>query len=355
MLETEVLIVGGGPAGATAGRYLSEKGIENIIVQRNCDFLKPCGGGIRSTAFSEFNIDTSIVEKKVKKVEIGFKDKRLSIDISDSPIYIVNRRVFDKYLREKAKKAGSIIIEGRLVSIKKESSIISTIKTREGKIYIKSRYLISADGVNSTVRKQVSGSYPERIPVSYIDLENIDTDRCSFFFGEKIAGRYYGWVFPHFSGVNIGTYKGKINDFLTFLGVKTLKKPKGYFIPVWKKDEPFYKENIFFVGDSAGQVMPFTFEGIYFAMKSGFIVSQIISENKNPSEYERLWKEMFYNQFYSLKNLQKIFLKNDFSISVMIKLFENPYIQREMIKLWLGKRSVSVDIKFFLRVLKRVI
>ncbi len=356
MIKTNVLIVGGGPAGSTVSRYLSKNGIENILVQKNCDYRKPCGGGIRYTAFKEFDLNTSVAEKKVEKIEIGFKEKRIFIDIKETPIFIVDRKKFDKYLRELAKKEGSSVIEGSFLDFYEENGfIISRIKVGDKTIAVKSKYLIAADGVNSVIRKKVFKEPLKKVPVQYVDIPDKDTDRCSFFFGEEIADKYYGWVFPHFEGINIGTYKGKLENFLKYLGIETNIKPKGFFIPLWEENIPVYKKNIFFVGDSAGQVLPFTFEGIYYAMASGKILADVLSNKGSGKDYLALWNERFFSQFSTLKKLQNIFLKNNISIFFMIKLFENEYIQREMIKLWLGKRTVDINIGFFIRTAKRIL
>ena len=354
MEQIDILIVGGGPAGATAGRFLSEKGFDVLLVQRNCDYRKPCGGGIRSEAFSTFEIDPNIAEKTVNEINIFFKEKKVSINIEETPIYIVDRKKFDKYLRQKAKEKGSTIIEGSVVDFELFNNYqISTVKTKDDVLKVKSRYIIAADGVNSIFRKKLFGSYGKRIPVSYVDIPDMKTDTCSFYFGDEIAYKYYGWVFPHFEGVNIGTYKGRLGNFLSYLGIKTDIKPKGYFIPLWE-NPVFYKDGVFFAGDSASQVMPFTFEGIYFAMEGGYLVFEAIAEEK-PFLYEELWKKKFFNQFSSLKKLQDIFLHSNFTISLLIRLFENPYIQREMVKFWLGQRDVQIDLGFFVRLAKRII
>ncbi len=355
MIKTEVLVVGGGPAGATTGRFLSERGIENIIIHRNCEYRKPCGGGIRYTTFDEFEIEKDIAHSTVKKIEIGFKNKKIKIDISEHPILIVDRKKFDKYLRLKAKEKGSNIIEGLFLDFKNEKGyIVSTIRTHEKEVKIRSRYLVAADGVNSTIRKKIFGRYPDRISVQYIDLKGKKTETCSFFFGNSIAYKYYGWVFPHFDGVNIGTYRGKLKNFLGYLNIDVEKKPKGFFLPIWKEKEVFFKDNIFFVGDSAGQVTPFTFEGIYPAMKSGKILADVLGKGKKPEEYAKQWNKIFYNQFSTLKKLHNIFSFNEIGIYFLMRLFENRYIQKEMIKLWLGKREVKVDLRFILRTIRRI-
>ena len=52
----DVVVIGGGPAGATAARYLSRHGGRVALVEKDLNYAKPCGGGVPSTAFEEFGI-----------------------------------------------------------------------------------------------------------------------------------------------------------------------------------------------------------------------------------------------------------------------------------------------------------
>ena len=66
MLRTKVLIIGGGPAGSTAARFLAKEGIDTILLERNFSFVKPCGGGIPDAAFDELGIPRNIIKKMSK-------------------------------------------------------------------------------------------------------------------------------------------------------------------------------------------------------------------------------------------------------------------------------------------------
>jgi len=128
----------------------------------------------------------------------------------------------------------------------------------------------------------------------------------------------------------------------------------GYKIPHYD-NTIFYKERVFFVGDSASQVLPFTYEGIYYSMSAAKILSEVLIHKEEPSAYERRWKEKYKKKFDTLLKLQKLFLKNNFMINVMMRLYKSKHIQNQMIGLWLGERELEVNLSFILRILKRIV
>ena len=75
-LETHTLIIGGGPAGSTLARKLSINNISNILIEKNDNYDKPCGGGIKSIVYEEFNIPKSIESKRVTKFDLFSPNKK---------------------------------------------------------------------------------------------------------------------------------------------------------------------------------------------------------------------------------------------------------------------------------------
>ncbi len=358
MLETDILIIGGGPAGSTVAKYLSIAHVDNVLVQRNFDFRKPCGGGVRMDSFDEFEIDKALIKKRVNEITLVYKSKKIEIDVTKTPLAIVDRVEFDTALRNAAREKGTKLYEAAFVSLERfDTHVISKIKLNGEYVEIKSNYVIAADGVNSKIRKLVNGDEVSSLLTHYTDLTSKSYDSCQFHFGEEVAKRHYAWAFPHANGSNVGTVaddedclaKLKIN-----LDVSEETKNFGYKIPKFENNV-FYKERVFFVGDSASQVLPFTYEGIHYAMSSAKILSEIVIQKREPIEYEKEWNKKHQKRFSSLLKLQKVFLYNDFMIAVMMKLYESKYIQRQMVSFWLGDRDLDVNLAFFLRMFKRVI
>ena len=358
MIETEVLVVGGGPAGASAARYLAMHGRNTILIQRNLNFKKPCGGGLRMDAFETFDLDHDLIEKCVNTIELVYKDTRIAVDISKTPLAIVDRVAFDTSLREKAVHAGAKLYKATWIDCEIfDTHIISKIKLADHDLFVRSRYLIAADGVNSKIRQRINKDHVPSLLTCYADIHSQSYDTCAFHFGSKVAGQYYAWAFPHAQGANIGTVFGcekTLTQLKEELYIDAPTKNRGYAIPEFENNL-FYKDRVFFVGDSASQVLPFTFEGIYYAMCSAKILADVVSEDQAPQEYEKRWNQHYAKAFMTLRRLQKIFLCNDFMITIMMGLFKSHYIQRQMVELWRGNREVHINLGFFIRVLKRLI
>ena len=80
-------------------------------------------------------------------------------------------------------------------------------------------------------------------------------------------------------------------------------KVKGYPIPKWNENIVIQKNNVYFVGDAAGQVMPFTFEGIFYSIYSAKILAKSIIYNL---DYKKEWEKVFLKKYKFMKFLETI-------------------------------------------------
>lgn len=340
---TNTLIIGGGPAGSTLARKLAIKNVDTILIEKNFSFDKPCGGGVKSIIFEEFNIPQEYEYKKIKTFSLFSPENKVDIDLSKTPISIVLRKEFDEANRQLAKRDGAQVIEGRYKGIEYlDNFIIAKIKTKEKILKIKTKYLVGADGVTSSVKKDLFGSYPNSILTQYCNVLSNSIDRCEFHFGKEFAPKEYAWVFPHGNKLSVGTVLRKENrsnnlfkNFKDTIVKNDTTKTKGFYIPYWKKNTLLYKNNVFFVGDAAEQVLPFTYEGIYYAMKSAELLSEAIILDK-PELYETNWNKKYKKRFKFFRITQTIFLSSDFMIEKMLKFFKNKKLQQSGLNYWEG-------------------
>ena len=325
----KILIIGGGPAGATVSRLLAKDFDVTLIQDREWD--KPCGGGTKSKVFDEFDIPKEIIKHQLDNVIIEYKNKKIQIDLKGKNLSIVKRSEFDKTLRDLAKKEGVNLIYGKFKDFTEKKAIIEINKE---KILFDYDILIAADGVNSLVRKKLGLKPIPKIITHYQRIENYKVNSCEFFFDKNLGGDYYAWAFPHMEKTHIGSVGESFKNLCNYLGVNI--KPKGYFIPTWQEGITIQKDNIYFVGDAAGQVMPLSFEGIYYAIKSAEILANSI---KNNLDYTNEWNKRFLKEFKFMKKLENI-MKNPILRSLMIKAQNIKKIQNISVDMWLGKFKV---------------
>jgi geranylgeranyl reductase len=353
MLRTKVLVIGGGPAGSTASRMLAREGVDTLLVERNFSFVKPCGGGFPSPAFGEFDIPTDAVKMQVDTVKIvSPTGEELLIPLSGGTISIVDRSCFDPILRKKAAESGATLLEARFVRFKEVGKTMTAeVATGEGCTDIRADYVIAADGVNSRVRAALD----IRPAPSFLTMTErrggVHTDLCEFWFGSSHAPLFYSWVFPTGSGISVGTGSIDSRAVKTFLqlfierrgldkgregaeadGQRSLRT---YKIPLWL-DDLYHKGRVLFAGDAAGQVMPMSYEGIYYAMKSGEFAARAILNGKM-RDYRALWRRSFLKSFSIMKRIWEHFVKNDERADRLVQLLKKPQVQNAAIGIWLKK------------------
>jgi len=314
--ESDVAIIGAGPAGSTAAFLLSKVGL-NVILIDKCFFPrdKLCGGLVSTKALKLlerfFNeTEESLKEKQIinfssNKFEFVCKKKSLAKCYIKIPTHFVERTVYDKFLLDKAVDSGVKIIYGE--EVKKVDLDSNNLITSKGNT-ISSKYIIGADGSNSILRKEFEnmGALDKEAWLTNLgfaletfiakDKLSFETDIMYLYFGYMKTG--YAWVFPNKDKVVVGIggllkelnnkdFKNIFNSFLISLGLdkKTvddcIENIRGHPIPFGNFIEnPVYKNTIL-IGDAAGLVNPVTGEGIYYAQRSAEVAVDAILENYN--------------------------------------------------------------------------
>ena len=362
----DVVVVGGGPSGALAARTLASAGVKVSLVEKSFKRIKPCGGATPSKTFEEFNLPRTEIVRKIKTLSaVSPQGHRFDIPLKNGYLAMIERETFDHALRKQAEEAGADLREAEFIGIKDEHKKICITVNESGKMRdISSDFLVAADGINSrTVKaaglKSLPGFYTiqEEIEMQGAeDFHNLQT--CELWFGALHAHHFYSWVFPKKKYVDIGTgsMNGKVmKDLLKNFKIRRHIHGEGtqkvYRLPLQWRD-PLVKGNILFVGDAAGLVMPLSYEGIYYAMKSGKIAAEAII-NGSPKLYDKQWNKKFRKQFKLMKGLKKYFFKNDSTMEHIFRLHERSEVLQISMKLWLEK-DVRLSLLFsYLNFFKR--
>ncbi|BBU55410.1 hypothetical protein KU6B_16750 [Mameliella alba] len=108
----DVIVVGGGPAGATAAEDLARSGHRVALLDR-AGRIKPCGGAIPPRLIADFDIpDDQLVARITTARMISPTGRRVDIPIENGFVGMVDREHFDAFLRARARRAGARLFSG---------------------------------------------------------------------------------------------------------------------------------------------------------------------------------------------------------------------------------------------------
>lgn len=314
----DVIVVGLGPAGATAAYELASKGLKVLAFDKEkFPRYKPCGGCLSEKVVKILPFDfKAVVEDTIYGTKFTYKSKREVSIISQEPVgYNVNRDRFDDFLKKKAEEAGADSKEERVIDIEEYTDYVS-IKTSKG-LY-KARILIGADGANSLVAKKALGlSSKKHVVAMEAEIpcteERIKSIRKSILLDFGCIPHGYGWIFPKAKNLSVGIagvsdkLKGSIKDyFKDFVKKKKILEGLnidniyGWIIPYfYDSGQKIANRRVLAVGDAAHLVDPFLGEGIYYAIRSGQLAAKVITEKIGTTDIDVTpYNEMIVKELY---------------------------------------------------------
>jgi geranylgeranyl reductase family protein len=288
----DCIIIGAGPAGATAAYHLAKKGRSVIVFDRaSLPRYKPCGGGVSPAIKQWFDFDlTPAIDNTIDKVRYTWKlDDPVEADLSMlEPMWMVKRDRFDHFLCQQAQQQGAQIEDNTEVTAIAFQSEHWDVTTSKGTYQAK--YLIAADGVRGKTAQWLGFLLPEsglgatlevRTPVS-ANRQHI----ASFDFGAIKNG--YIWNFPKADGYTIsaGCFKGKIKpeelkkQIFNYALASNIDVSNAqyyeYPLSVWTEKHPLHTRQAVVVGEAAGIADPLIGEGIRPAILTGVRAAEAI-------------------------------------------------------------------------------
>jgi len=293
MIKTyDAVVVGGGPAGATAAHELARRGRSVLLLDR-AGRIKPCGGAIPPRLIRDFGIPDHLLCARITSARmVAPSSKSVDMPIESGFVGMVDRDAFDEWLRERAAHSGAERMTGQFQSVARDADGVAVVAFRCGKSVerMRAKTIIGADGAKSSVALQcVKGAARIRHVFAYHEivrtpLEGFDGSRCDVYYQGRLSPDFYGWVFPHGETASVGSGSarkgfslrksvGALRDLAGLAQADTLRR-EGAPIPMKPLRRWDNGRDVLLAGDAAGVVAPASGEGIYYAMEGGRLAAE---------------------------------------------------------------------------------
>jgi menaquinone-9 beta-reductase len=373
----DALVVGAGPAGASAAYWLARRGHRVLVVdKKRFPREKTCGDGLTPRAVRQLHdmglaaqLDEFQRYEGLRSIAHGVTLELRWPQHRDFPDYgyVVRRRDLDEMVADRAVKAGATLwpaseallplVEGGLVTG-------ATIRRHESGATetVRARCVVVADGANSRFGRALGTardrSYPMGMAIrgyftspyhdepwieSHLDLRDRN--------GDAMPG--YGWIFPLGDGtVNVGV--GLLDTFTGFKTVNTTKlmdafiataparwgispetstgAPTGGKLPTGSSVTPKAGPTWIVAGDAAGSINPFNGEGISYAYETGRMVADSVHEMLESGDGLALARypdrlDEVYGQYFKVAR-------------TFVKVIGNPAVMREVTRVGMHSHTL---------------
>jgi geranylgeranyl reductase family protein len=302
-----VAVLGGGPAGAFAAERLSSAGLETIVLDEKLAWEKPCGGGLTFKAYDRypFLLHNDTPKRFVTDTLLaapGAGAARLSLR---SPLVIYSRLDLNRMLLDRAARAGARIEKTRVLEVTRNGRW--TIRTTGGPI--EADFCIVATGARNALKNVGTRLTPADTMCALGYYVPGDQKHVDIQFLPQLEG--YIWVFPRCGHLSVGICgKGVPAQDLRLRLERFMEERQ-----ISTKDARFYSHLLpslgasgwrnnrvsgqgwLAVGDAAGLVDPITGEGIYYAMRSGELASEVVLSDAPPAEKHRAYRSLLVRDF----------------------------------------------------------
>jgi geranylgeranyl reductase len=283
---------------------------------------------------------------------------------------MVDRDVFDEWLRVRAGARGAERVTGRYSHVTRNADGTMLVhfsdgRGREGEHRtLRTRMVIGADGALSAVaRQEIAGAEQMKRVFAYHEIvasppESADfvSARCDVFYQGRLSPDFYAWIFPHGATTSIGT--GSLQQgFGMRQAVAQLRRETGLDkvetircegapIPL----EPLRRwdngRDIVLAGDAAGVVAPASGEGIFYAMTGGRVAAQAVHEALETGDARALMlaRKRFMKShgqvFRVLNMMQRFWYANDARRERFVAICNDPDVQRLTFQGYMHKKLV---------------
>ena len=370
----DLVVVGGGPAGATAAHDAATQGLRVLLLDRD-GRIKPCGGAIPPRLIRDFDIPDSLLVAHARCARmISPADQKVDIPIENGFVGLVDREVFDEWLRARAESAGAVRRRGVFRRIDSPAQGHATVYVEDPEtgvpFTLQARCVVGADGARSAVAQQtVPGAERGKFVFAYHEIirtpepgshaaaaADVDPSRCDVYYRGSLSPDFYGWVFPHGPTMSVGTGSadkgfslrsavGRLREAAGLADALTVRR-EGAPIPL--KPLPHWDDgrHVVLAGDAAGVVAPASGEGIYYAMLGGRLAAAAavaFVRSGNPRALKQARRQFMKEHgrvFWVLGMMQWFWYRNDRLRERFVSICRDKDVQQLTFDAYMNKRLV---------------
>lgn len=370
----DVVVVGGGPAGATAATDLAAAGYSVVLLDR-AGRIKPCGGAIPPRLIRDFDIpDHLLVARATSARMIAPSAREVDMPIEGGFVGMVDREHFDEWLRERAALSGAVRRRGTFVRIERDDDDVAVVcfhekgGDKQNLRRVRARAVIGADGARSQVARQTVKdadkipcvfAYHEIIRAPAEGVAGFDGGRCDVFYQGHLSPDFYAWIFPHGDTASIGV--GSANKGFSLRGAVTALREntgladcetvrtEGAPIPLKPLRRWDNGRDVVLAGDASGVVAPASGEGIYYAMIGGRLAAQAVDsflstgQTRSLASARKIFMRDHGKVFWILGIMQHFWYRNDKRRERFVTMCEDPDVQRLTWQAYMNKELVRAD------------
>jgi len=367
----DVVVIGGGPAGSTAAHDLARAGRSVLLLDRAWR-VKPCGGAVPPQLLKDFDVPESLLVARINEARmISPKGKTVDIPVGKGFVGMVDREVFDEWLRVRAARAGAERVTGAFVRRDRDPDGVARVvytagRSRHGaEMSVRARAIVGADGALSQVARQCVPradegkfvfAYHEIIKSPPQNSELFAHDRCDVYYQGPLSPDFYAWIFPHGATTSVGTgslqkgfgLKESVAQLRAATGLDTLETIRREGAPIPLHPLPRWDDGreVVLAGDAAGVVAPASGEGIFYAMTGGRYAADAVEEflatgkAKSLAKARRRFLWDHGQVFFVLDVMQKFWYSNDDRRERFVAICRDKDVQQLTFDAYMQKKLV---------------
>lgn len=370
--QFDAVVVGGGPSGATAANDLALAGVKVLLLDR-AGRIKPCGGAVPPRLLKDFDVPLDqLCARATSARMVAPSNKAVDMPVGDGFVGLVDREVFDEWLRVRATGNGATRIDGTFEDLERDSEGGAIIAYRpkgsprgSEPVKVRAKVVIGCDGGNSGVARAALpnsekvpfvSAYHEVIESPPEGFRGFEGGRCDIYYQGHLSPDFYAWIFPHGDKTSVGVgsaVKGfAMRDAVARLreqtGLDAFKtiRVEGAPIPLKPRKRWDNGKDVIVAGDAAGVVAPASGEGIYYAMTAGRLAAESAAAFLKTGDVAALktarkkFMKAHGQVFMVLGMMQWFWYRSDNMRERFVKLCRDPDIQQLTWEAYMNKELV---------------